>query len=533
MKKIVFILILFISSFLLVGCKKEYKINDSNLKANYINDNYRNYYQIFVGSFSDSNGDGIGDLKGIINRLDYLNDGDFNSGKSLGITGIWLNPIMPSPSYHKYDIVNYKTIDSSFGDLNDFKELIKEAKKRNINVIIDLVINHTSIYHPWFKKFKQAVLDDNINNKYYSYYKMVTKAEMVSYHGHYFHTIKNDRYYEGNFSDQMPELNFDNPNVKNEIIDIVKFWLDLGVAGFRLDAAKYIYFNEEEKNIDFWTWFTNETKKIKNDVYIVGEVFDSDDIIIPYYKNFSNFDFGIHGGSPESSLVSVIKGYESVNSYIDYIISYKNKVTKINPNAILAPFISNHDIDRPAGIFSETKFLKEMANFYILSYGTPFIYYGEEIGMKGSRTPGVNTDADRRLAMLWGDNDKVQNPIGSTYSNNLQIKSNVQKQILDKESLYNHYKKLLMIRNAYPEIARGNYTNLNLNISDNVGGFIAQYNQMKSIIIHNVSNEDIIIDLGKHLTNGFSKVLVTVGTEGSNLNGTILTLKANTSAIIK
>ena len=156
---------LIISSFLLMNiasCNNssndnEYVINESNLKVNSKLDNNQTFYEIFVGSFSDSNNDGIGDLRGLINRLDYLNDGDPNSGKSLGVTGIWLMPIFESYSYHKYDVVDYYSIDKDYGTLDDLKELISECDKRGITLIIDLPINHTSIYNEWFIKIKNAL----------------------------------------------------------------------------------------------------------------------------------------------------------------------------------------------------------------------------------------------------------------------------------------------------------------------------------------------------------------------------------------
>ena len=129
-------------------------LTSCNKEVDPIDDNYRTFYQIFVGSFSDSNEDGIGDLRGIINRFDYLNDGDINSGKSLGIQGIWLSPIFTSPTYHKYDTTNYYEIDPKFGTMDDLKELIALCEERNVKLILDLVINHTSHMHPWFKEFK-------------------------------------------------------------------------------------------------------------------------------------------------------------------------------------------------------------------------------------------------------------------------------------------------------------------------------------------------------------------------------------------
>ena len=145
-----------------------------------VDHNNRTFYQIFVGSFSDSDGDGIGDLRGIINRMDYLNDGDVNNGNDLGIQGIWLSPILTSPSYHKYDVKNYYEVDPEFGTMDDLKELIALCHERNVKVIIDLVINHTSSQNQWFMEFKDARTNGKTDSPYYDYYTCVTLDEKES-----------------------------------------------------------------------------------------------------------------------------------------------------------------------------------------------------------------------------------------------------------------------------------------------------------------------------------------------------------------
>ena len=158
----------------------EVVINDSVLtKSTEIetNNNNRVFYEIFPGSFSDSNGDGIGDLQGIINRLDYLNDGNINSGRSLGVQGIWLTPIFQSPSYHKYDVTDYYKIDPSFGDMSTLKSLIDECHKRNIKIILDLPINHTGHLNQWFSQFKHAHALNDESNPYYDFYSPPRTSE--------------------------------------------------------------------------------------------------------------------------------------------------------------------------------------------------------------------------------------------------------------------------------------------------------------------------------------------------------------------
>ncbi|MDT8336212.1 MAG: alpha-amylase family glycosyl hydrolase [Candidatus Izemoplasmatales bacterium] len=531
MKKILIIVLMLLFSFTAMSCNsmREYKIEDPLLLANQPDDLYRVYYEIFVGSFSDSNDDGIGDIRGMINRFDYLNDGDSNSGKSLGIEGLWLMPIMPSPSYHKYDVTNYKEIDSKYGTLEEFEEFLDLAEERNVYVIIDLVLNHTSNQHPWFKAAKQAMEASDLDSKYLDYYVLVTKEEKEP--GKIYYPFTGEYYYEGNFSSSMPELNLDSVDVRAEIVDIVSFWYDLGVDGFRLDAAKYPYLNEDDKNIDFWNWFVTECKNINPDTYIIGEVWSGDSLIAPYYESFSNFDFGMSQLQGAVSLVA--QGLDDVNWYVSYLNNYRNLVENYNPEAILTPFISNHDMNRSAGYLSLDDYEMQMAaNLYILTYGNPFIYYGEEIGMKGSRTTEM-TDANKRLAMLWGDKDTVEDPIGTTYNEENQTNGTVKSQLKDSESLLNHYKKLIMIRKSNPEIARGTYTPIIFNGYYSFGGFLSTYENSTVGVFHNLSDEELVIDLSNYTNHEFETIRAYVGVNSASLSGQTLTIGAYTSVILK
>ncbi len=531
MKKTVIILILMLTAFGFVSCTStnEYKLKDNLLASSETDDLYNVYYEIFVSSFSDSNEDGYGDLQGLINRLDYLNDGSDNSGYSLGVEGLWLMPIMPSPSYHKYDVMDYKDIDPAYGTLEDFEALINETDKRGVDVIIDLVLNHTSSQHPWFLEAREAVEDGDFDNKYIDYYTLVTRDEKIS--GRTYYYFAGDYYYEGNFSSQMPELNMDNPDVLAEIVDILEFWYDLGVKGFRLDATKYVYYGDTAKNLDFWEWFVTEAKKIKPDTYIVGETWSADSLIAPYYANFSNFDFGM---SQQQGMVSAtLSGLYNVNEFVGYLGQYRQMIEDINESAILTPFISNHDNNRSAGYLPVSTYAMHCAaNMYILSYGNPFIYYGEEIGMKGSRG-AENTDANRRLAMLWGDGDTVVDPVGTTYDPESQINGTVLEQIEDENSLYNHYKKLIMLRKANPEIARGDYTLLNFDGYTTFGGFLSTYEESTVGVFHNIGFGELTIDLSQYTDYSFTELRGYVGQGVATLDGQLLTIAPYTSVVLK
>ncbi len=230
-------------------------------------------YQVFVRSFADSNSDGIGDLKGLVQKLDYLNDGKPETDEDLEVGIIWLMPIFPSDSYHGYDILDYRTIHADYGTLEDFKTLIEQADKRGIKIILDVAFNHTSNNHPWF----QAASTDP-NSRFRDYYHF--RRAQGPAHGKWRQVPGQELHYLGLFSHKMPDLNIQNQTVQNEIQEIAKFWLDLGVAGFRLDAAKHVYGDtfdriEEEdilRNNDFWLDFSRFCYRQNNQAILVGEV---------------------------------------------------------------------------------------------------------------------------------------------------------------------------------------------------------------------------------------------------------------------
>ena len=487
--------------------------------------NARAYYHIFVGSFSDSNGDGIGDIRGIIERFDYLNDGDDASGKSLGIEGIWLSPIHPSPSYHKYDVKDYYAVDPKFGTEEDLKELIALCHSRNVQLILDLVINHTSSQHPWFIKFREAHVTGNTGDPYYNYYSFAADQSANAT----FCALPGTReYYEGNFSHEMPELNFDNPVVREEMVKVAKYYLDLGVDGFRFDAAKYIYFGDEERNVEFWKWYMAQLRAIKPDLYAVAEVWDGDPITYPYFAALNCFNFSMSQASGQIARAAR-GGY--VSSYTEYVQQYIAEIQAQNPDAMPITFIANHDMDRTAGfLMTATGAAKVAANLSLLMPGSSFIYYGEEIGMLGSRG-GSNTDANRRLAMLWGDDDTVKDPVGANYSAK-QANGTVKDQLSDPSSLYNHYKKLLALRRANPEIANGVFTSLEMK-EGKVGGFLSEYEGKIVAVIHNTTNDQVTIDLSKYPQIPANVLAGFAGVGTATLEGNLLTLDGQTSVILR
>ncbi len=507
--------------------RNELIIDDAGQVTAVNSGNARVFYQIFVGSFSDSNGDGIGDLQGIIQRFDYLNDGDPNSGVSLGVEGIWLSPIFLSPSYHKYDVTDYYKVDPKFGTEEDLKELIALCHERGVKLILDLVVNHTAKNNQWFELFSNAHKLGDSSSPYYNFYTWSYSGEA----GKQFYSLSGTEVkYEGNFSSEMPELNFDNEDVRQEMLAVAKYYLDMGIDGFRFDAAKYIYYGDDTKSAEFWDWYLGELRKLKPDIFTVAEVWSGDGAVFPYYSSTDCFNFtlaqsnGVIASAAKGDNVDVLTGY--VQNYIDTIKTYRD-------DAMIMSFLANHDTDRAAGFLTVSSGQAYVAaNLNLLMPGAPFIYYGEEIGMKGSRG-GANTDANRRLAMLWGDGDTVKDPEGTTYKPESQNNGTVADQLASDSSLYTHYKRLIQIRKANPEIAYGEYQALTIEGS-NLGGFISSLGTNAVCVLHNTTDEAITIDLttlGDQVAA--MKLQAWAGLGNAKLEGTTLTIDAMTSVVLR
>ena len=466
---------------------------------NVIDDKYRTFYEVFVYSFYDSDGDGIGDLQGLIDKLDYINDGDPETDTDLGCNGIWLMPIMPSSTYHKYDVTNYEEIDPSYGTLDDFKTLITECHKRGINVIIDLVMNHTSSHHKWFREASQYLKSlpegaepDASECPYVDYYNFSKERN-----GGYNQLEGTDWYYESQFWSEMPDLNWDNDAVKAEFEDVAKFWLDLGVDGFRLDAAKEFYSGNNEKNIEILKWFNDMVKAQKEDAYIVGEVWMDSTIYTQYYESGIDSFFDFEFADKDGVIAKTVNGISKAASYGKNLVNIQDLLKKSSDTAIDAPFYTNHDMARGAGYYSgdnsaaQTKIAQAMN---LLMTGNAFLYYGEELGMKGA-----GKDENKRAPMYWSldenatgmcDGPKDMEPIKMKYDS-------LEEQEKDGNSIYNYVKQVIALRNQYPAIARGDVA-FDEGISDtNICAIQKTYEDEKLTIVFNISAESQTVDLTK------------------------------------
>ena len=455
------------------------------VKATASTDKYRNYYEIFVNSFCDSNGDETGDLQGIISQLDYLNDGDPNSGDDLGVDAIWLTPIMPSKSYHKYDVEDYYNIDPDFGTLDDFDKLIAECHKRGINVILDLVLNHTSSKNPLFKKNVEEVADNKLdgNAEYFEIHK-------ASYFDSNTQTISLGNGYacEANFSQEMPEWNLNSKKTREEFTKIAKFWLDRGVDGFRLDAVKY-FSNKSTDGTEFLTWFCDKCKETNPDVYVVGENWDDDSKIQEIFKSGIDSQFAFKFSQSSGTLTTEVIAQRGT-AIAKKVMKYNDKMYNNNENYIPTMFMSNHDMVR-SGNSLEPKGLsyqKMAASVYMLFPGNPFIYYGEEIGITA---PNTTSDSAYRTPMIFDSNNLPNiwvNGVGDVAKDTKY--GGAKQQQADPNSLLSFYSRIIKIKNQNPEIARGKITGLQTFDNTAICAYYVEYNGTKLMIIHNMNAEE-------------------------------------------
>lgn len=393
------------------------------------------FYEIFVRSFYDSDGNGIGDFNGIAQKLDYI--------ESLGVNALWLMPIQPSPSYHGYDVTNYYNVNHDYGSMDDFKNLLEEAHKRDIKIIIDLVINHTSDQHPFFRN---AVSD--VNGTYRDWYIWSNQSQ-----GNNWRQVGSDSmYYYGLFCGCMPDLNYNNPEVSAEIYRITDFWLnDVGIDGFRVDAAKHLI--EEGGKIEntpaTHEWYRNfyPIYKAQNpQAYTVGEVFGAGSSVIRSYTGDQLdqvFNFEMSSGFVNSANGGANSG----------IVSAYKFAAQDMPDYNYATFLTNHDQTRAMSVFNGKVEKAKLASFLMLTApGTPFIYYGEEIGMKGQKP-----DPDLRVPMQWSGEENAGFTTGTPWrSPNADYDQvNVAAQSNNPNSLLLHYQTLLQLRKEHSALKRG------------------------------------------------------------------------------
>lgn len=427
------------------------------------------FYEIFTRSFYDTDGNGIGDFNGITQKLKYLQE--------LGITAVWLMPIHPSPSYHGYDVVNYYNVNHEYGTMDDFKNLLAEAHRRDLKVIIDLVLNHTSSRHPWFIQ-----ADSDPNSKYHHYY-IWSKTGEGSGGWHQ----GNQGVYFGLFWAGMPDLNYNNPEVTADMLKVTDFWLtEVGVDGFRVDAAKHLIEegSRRENTPATHTWlkgFYTAYKEQNPQAYAIGEVFGAGSSVIKSYTgdqldHVFNFEMS-------SGMINSINGGANSGITSAYKFSFQDL-----PDFNYATFLTNHDQNRVMSVFNgDVRKAKAAATLLLTSPGTPFIYFGEEIGMTG-RKP----DEDIRVPMQWSMDENAGFTTGTPWRspNGDYQTTNVAAQSDDPNSLLRHYQSLIQLRKEHPALLLGNAALVDTG-NPAVFALMRQSNHESVLILVNLGDETI------------------------------------------
>ena len=410
------------------------------------------FYEIFVRSFYDSNGDGIGDLDGITEKLDYLNDGDPATTTDLGVTALWLMPIHPSPSYHGYDVIDYYAVNPEYGTTEDFQRLLAEAHRRGIRVIIDFVMNHTSLEHPWFVEAQDV---QSPRRDWYRW-SATDPGGAGPWGQQAWHEAPAGDYYYGVFWEGMPDLNYTNPAVQAEMTAVARFWLaEMGVDGLRIDGARYLVEEGDgAKKVladstgthaqfrDFRTAY----KAINPAAMTVGEVWTTNDAVATYLQG-DEFDLAFNFDLA-SALVKSANTGDADAARLSLALSLK-----LLPVAATATFLTNHDIDRVMSqLGDDVNKAKRAATMLLTLPGTPFLYYGEEIGMVGKKP-----DEDIRLPMQWdrGENGGFTTGTPWRARNDDAAAKNVEAQLADPNSLLAHYRTLIALRQSQPALRNG------------------------------------------------------------------------------
>ena len=495
------------------------------------------FYEVFVRSFQDSNGDGKGDLQGLIARLDYLNDGDPATDKDLGVDALWLMPVFASPSYHGYDTVDYENINPDYGTNADFELLLREAHRRGIKVIVDLVLNHTGSGHPWF--VESASSPASLRRGWYVWSATDPGwGQPWNAASHTWHR-KGDAYYYGLFWSGMPDLNFRNPAVRDEMKRVATLWLSRGVDGFRLDATRHLIEtgsgdgqSDAPETHAFLKEFAAYVRSVKADAVLVGENWTDTGKIAPYYGSTTtvpggdelplNFDF------PLAS--RIIAGVRSGDATV--IADKLDEVRRAYPaGATDVPFLTNHDMRRIASdLKDDPGKLRSAAAVLLTLPGTPFLYYGEEVGLLNGTT---DDDESKRTPMPWDGTSAGGFTTGRPwhrFAPGLE-RTNVAAQTGDPASLLSHYRGLIRARHASTALAVGD-----LELLSRTGpllAFLRVEGKDRVLVAHNLGDQPLEASLAVAARKA-SPLFVTPGASMALEGGSVrLTLPANGSVVFR
>lgn len=443
-------------------------------------------YEIFVRSFFDSDGDGVGDLNGLAAKLDYVNDGDPGTTSDLGARCIWLMPVTASPSYHGYDVTNYYRINPEYGSNADFQRLVAEAHRRDIRILVDMVLNHTSSEHPFFQS--AALYPDS---PYRDWYLWLPRNPGIKnpWGGENWHRSPYaDEYYYGFFWSGMPDLNVQNPEVMQEVMRIASFWLEeMNVDGFRLDAIRHLVEGDTGRiaanhpaTHTFLREYAAHVRLVKPEAFTIGEVWDSIGAMLAYYPDQLDSHFGFQVA--DAIMTAVRTG--SARELLPPVLLLQRGI----PAHRWSPFLRNHDQTRTlTELKGDIAGAKLAAAILFAMPGMPFVYYGEEIGMTGDKP-----DPRLRTPMQWTRGPAAGFTRGTPWAP-LQpdsLTANVEAQDGDSASLLALYRKLIRLRAAHPALRTGELVPLATS-SDAITAFVRRTDDRAVLFVANLSAEPL------------------------------------------
>ena len=472
------------------------------------------FYEVFVRSFRDSDGDGKGDIDGLISRLDLLNDGNPETTTDLGVDALWLMPVFESPSYHGYDTTDYGKINPDYGTNADFLRLLDEAHRRGIRVIVDLVVNHSGAGHPWFVSAASSA--NSPHRDFYVWnptdpgWRQPWGGSTGTWHP------GGGAYYYGVFWSGMPDLNWRSPALREEVKRIASLWLERGVDGFRLDATRYLVENgsgplqaDTPETHAALKEFAGHVRRVKPAALLVGENWADTKTIATYYGSPSvpggdelpaSFNFPIS----ERILTALSQGNATP------IAAKLDEVHKAYPKGALdAPFLTNHDQTRLATQLGKNQGrLRNAAAILLTLPGAPFLYYGEEVGIENGPTGG---DESKRTPMPWDASPGGGFTTGTPWFGFAPGRetANVAAQTNDPASLLSRYRYLIRARKASPALVKGDLVVLSpLSGSSPVLAFLRTTPTETVLVAHNLS--DAFVAAGPYAVNGssFERVFV-------------------------
>jgi glycosidase len=437
-------------------------------------------YEVFVRSFYDSDGDGVGDLRGLIEKLDYVNDGNPETEDDLGARCIWLLPIAVSGSYHGYDVIDYYRVDPRYGTNDDFRRLVAEAHRRGIRVLVDMVINHASSDHPFFR---HALIHPD--SPYREWFRWSPSPGPPNEWGgdNWRRSPFRDEYYYGFFSHTMPDLNWESEAVRREMKAVATFWLTkMGADGFRIDAVRHLM--EEPRRAanvprthDVLREYAAYIRDVAPGAFTIGEVFDSTEVMRHYYPDQLDAYFAFEVAD---ALIGAVRT-GSGRALLDAVVEVEEAV----PDQRWSPFLRNHDQTRTMYELAGDEARAGLAATILLTLpGLPFVYYGEEIGMTGEKP-----DPRLRTPMHWSLGPAAGFTTGVPWEplQDDSLTANVEAMNRDPASLLSRYRRLIRLRDRSSALARGDFVPVHGGV-EQVAAYLRRTEAEVILVVANLGN---------------------------------------------